>query len=395
LLTIRATDARPMATSLSRVLSAPQVFIGTYIGPATSSGTPAYKTKSHWVTVERVLRGTLKKGRQQVARGEHGAPHLQKGERFIGFIDKKGGLHWAARKLSNRARSRRLRGISKSVPIERAPLMVQGFYDFNAYLVSPALLSLSMLERLLEKKKVTYRFSGNLYFRAPKGGQPTASTIKIDIAMDDAVAGGKSAAARPPFVSGMPKLVGFPKPKVTVTPGWNPTVTLSYRRSWPRPLVIYGMVTGLSASGVFETKFNVGEPHLRLKRSFSRYIANKNLSHSYVVYRLMCFGFRKPWRLEIGRELGKAGKLWPPAGLPYKITETSLSPKRFIKAKLGQKKLRLKLHESRKTIAKIGPYGLRLYDELLAGPLRVTLYHSGNVPLGCKLSYEKTRFKRR
>lgn len=234
-----------MYTPLSEAIaSSAYVMIAIYLGQRRLS-------------ITRSLRGGLI-GEVQVGLGS-GHPDVTPGTAVVAFLDAQKAWHFVAE-------------IPPGLTPAEAPLRLRGFYDFNAHLVGPGLLTLASLEAMLAWGAAPeWRLRGPLLVLAPDGREVVASSITLAVR-----AGGGMATT----VVGLPGGVGLPAPSAVIG-GWR-DVSVSFRGDVARSLELEGSVERVDASGAIVTRFRVVEPWQLFREADIRaYLDDADAVHPY------------------------------------------------------------------------------------------------------------------
>jgi hypothetical protein len=150
------SEAVPMYTKLD-TLRAPAVVVAI--------GTVHQDRAGLWIEIDRVIRGPATIGRMNLAGSPDGLVDID-GRRVVAFVDA-GALRWVGELLAGPS-------------IESGVLKLRGFFDFNAHIVSPGVMSLVELERYLQTGKLDQVFAATLAFHDSHGVlQPSAKTLAI------------------------------------------------------------------------------------------------------------------------------------------------------------------------------------------------------------------------
>ncbi len=216
----------------------------------------------------RVVKGNVEPGKHKVVFFD--IPTVDpKAREFVAFFGK--GMKWefvAVPIAGNR--------LSDSV------LRVYGFYNTNAYWVSPGLITLAQIERFVKDGTLAYTFRGPLCFPQRGDAAWRASALEIEVSYD--------AVAKRAEVRGLPELEGFPtRPEVYITSGHREDeVVLTYSRHGDRPLEIHGRVQAAGESGEMLTKFFVQTPDLPTREAFEGYLSDPKQGPTSYTVRLTC-----------------------------------------------------------------------------------------------------------
>jgi hypothetical protein len=256
-------DAKPMHIGFRRMVDRCDV-----IAVARFCDDSPINREDHAVDLEfiRVLKGEVTPGRHRVSFTD--MPQVDRGvPEFVAFFRK--GLCWrfAAQPLV------------KGDKLPDSVLQVSGFYDWNAYFVSPALVTLNQMETFLRDRTLTYTFRGPLYF--PKRGQTQwePSNREIEV-IHNAMSGEVT-------VKGLPQGKGFPvQPEILIGElAGEPRISLNYADS----LRIGGEVFALDRqTGALRTRFFVAEPDAITPEALEVFLADPKKGHSYYRCKLDC-----------------------------------------------------------------------------------------------------------
>jgi hypothetical protein len=155
----------PMYTDFATIrTSAVIIALGTIHQVALPNG-----TASNTVDIDRVIRGTASRGPLAVKESPDG--HIMgDGQRVIAFIDGSGALRWIGTLVAGAS-------------LETGVIELKGFFDFNAHLVHPGLMTLAQLQTLLATGVLDQTFDATLAFRDGHGGfARSARTLSIQYA---------------------------------------------------------------------------------------------------------------------------------------------------------------------------------------------------------------------
>jgi hypothetical protein len=222
------------------------------------------------VEVVQALKGKLQAGVQQFHFDDR--PHLgAQGQEFIAFLDKDQVWTFMAAPLNPKDK------LAKSV------LRMEGFYDFNAYWVTPGLITLNQLKTYLRDGSLVYRFRGKIYF--PQRGKTEWKPGSL------AISGTYDAVNPKVTIQGLPNLKGFPEqPEIDIH--WlhdQPGFDISYARTNDRPLNLVGTLEDLDdKTGEMLVRFAVSAPDVLTQKSFEDYLADAGLGPCYHAFRLAC-----------------------------------------------------------------------------------------------------------
>lgn len=259
----RPATAKPMFTTLDDVFAeSPRIVVATYLGPGDATVAPN-ESATHRIEVEALLKGDGALGEREVKRATDGAPLLAPGARVVVFLDAES--RWRFVAIPQDA----------TVPLEQTWFRVDGFYDYNAYLVAPSILDWHQLEERASgaRKLSGYRFEGPLRFIDPAArGLVDASDLVLDVTLDGRGESGK--------VMGMPAAAGLAsQPELTLSSGSAPDLTLTWSRNSARPLAAEAQITGYDATRrVYSVVITPSAPALFTRATFDTYLADAEAS---------------------------------------------------------------------------------------------------------------------
>jgi hypothetical protein len=211
--------AVPMMSKLDDVVKAStEVVIASFVAPSSPMTASGYD-----LVVERALRGTTaprSKLRVKAAYGGHA--FFANGTRLVAFVDKTGTLMYAAT-------------VAVGTTLEDGVLRLAGFNDGNSHSVLPGVLTLEQLESLVAKGTApAWTFRGAVLVDSPSGVTPS----KIEV----------TAQAPSNRITGMPAMVGFAAPTVSVGAGLGTDAAIAWKRG-ANVFALYGEVRGKNADG--------------------------------------------------------------------------------------------------------------------------------------------------
>jgi hypothetical protein len=286
----------------------------------------------------------------RVKASPEGHAYFPNGTRLVAFIDASGA--WTASAT-----------LAAGPSLEDGVLRVAGFYDFNAHLVTPGVLTLDQLEAYVTKgTRPAWTFRGKILLATPSGLSP--STFEV------------TAQAPSNVVTGMPPVAGFPAPTVEVGAWQGTDVTVTWDRNLTRPLQLEGEAVGKNADGSIAVLYRTSYPGLLTEAELRRYVADPKLGHPYYELRVeLAGGSSLP--LVLDKEIGRIGTLGT-----MDIGETSLAPGRYIKAGAVTVALAPATHKALSRGTSNG-----LVEELMSGPVACT--YAGATP--CTVRYVGTK----
>ena len=228
--------------------------------------------KKHTVQVEilQVLKGDLKPGKHHISYEDR--PHIgSKDEEFIAFLDKDGVWRFMASPMKDQEK------------LAQDILQISGFYDFNAYWVTPGLVTLNQLKTYLKDRSLVYRFRGEICFPEPGKTDWKAGSIVIPGTYD--------VTNKEVDVKGFPNQKGFPtQPEVHIhSQDDESNFDLDYARFLNRPLNLIGKVQGLDPkTDAMRIRFAVSSPEVLTQKALEDYLGDASLGNCYYKFKLAC-----------------------------------------------------------------------------------------------------------
>ncbi|MGC4005937.1 MAG: hypothetical protein QM811_23580 [Pirellulales bacterium] len=254
---------------------------------AKMTSAPDPKTSTVMIDVAQVLKGTMGLGRHKVAFGAY--PNVDvKAEEIVVFLDQDLSWNYVAVPLHGQK------------TVEKSVLALRGFYDFNAHIIDPGLITLDLLKGYLKDGTLIYRFRGNIFF--PQLGKSDWKPSAIQIT------GRYDAVNEEVDVSGLPALVDFPKqPKIHVSSFNSPSgnFDLEYSRSRLRQLELTGFVASLDDKTCeLIIRFAVSGPEIPTEAAFRDYLSDgrkRGITSKFELPCVMEDGQKRVLFLEKGR----------------------------------------------------------------------------------------------
>lgn len=316
------------------------------------------------LSVNRVLFGDPSfKGTRAVSISGH--MHVKDGTPCVALLNRHKTLEWVAVPV---------RGSS----LQNVPLKLSGIYSYNAYLVTPHLITLAGLPQLLRTGRFRVHVEGALHFVDPQSGRVAPSSILLEVDLE-----WPSGRHR---VRGLPKLVGFPAPRVGLGVALYDDVYIVYHLGHPRPLSIGGVVYGLLPNGTMLARFYVVLPKLLRQEDFLRYVADASLQQRYYVLEVKTSGER-PLRFELGKVTYRDDRMTNDRRGPWRLNRDL--DKGEIIALRGNERIAVTFPPPRALSIRRAGRLERLVGQLLRGPVacRISIQRGlGIAGRGCTLS---------
>jgi hypothetical protein len=155
----RPASGEPMTTAFETVNhDAVTIVIGTLGGIPQANGKDLDSDKTRPFTIDTSLRGKNRTGQTiLVKHSASGGFANAKPERMVAFIDSNQSLQWAGHLLAGKT-------------IETGVILISGFYDYNAHLVTPGTMTLGQLKSLLTGTPLHQTMIVTLAFPDGRGG---------------------------------------------------------------------------------------------------------------------------------------------------------------------------------------------------------------------------------
>lgn len=156
----KETSAAPMYTDMSTLRSSSATVV---------IGTVHYDPTTRWrIDVDTTLRGRAVPGNPlMMSEAPNQRIRLQDGDRVVALLDASNTLRWVGVKVAG-------------ANIETGVLHLRGFFDRDAHLVSPAMMTLAQLRTMLATGALTQTFAVTLSFPDGHGGlKPSAKHFSI------------------------------------------------------------------------------------------------------------------------------------------------------------------------------------------------------------------------
>lgn len=337
--------AKPMSTRIDDLLKQSTTIVIAKLGAV--AGKP-HEATSYTLEVERALRGSVKQGRLVVQPSPDGHAYMPAGTRLLAFVNAK--REWIAF------------GVAFAGPsLEDGVIRLAGFYDFNAHLVAPGVVTLPELERLIvQGTPMKWTFKGPVMVASKTG--LVASKLELTVDVQTGTVKGHGKLGKPSSVS------------VGSWEGSDLMVTWQLDR---RRFELEAEATGKNRDGSIAAQFRLREPGILTEADLLRFIDQPKLGEPYFELELD-LGAQ---RLSVVLDRGSIGTIDKD-----EITFTSLSPTREIKTRNA-------------TVTLAGTYKAKsrgttpaLIEELITGPIKCTYAPTNGNTTPCTLRYRATKF---
>jgi hypothetical protein len=234
-------SAEPMISSLDDVVKSTDIVIATYSGPAGPGDFAGAK-----LHVEAAIKGKL--AGDLVAPIGNGHPTVASGARVVAFLGARHEWNFVGEAVT---------GLS----LEDA-VALRGFYDFNAHIVTPGLVTLDQLRGRIAGRPIVWHIEGALAVLADDGSAIVDSPWRLSIDVPE---------NRAPAIRGIAP-PNLPAPGVALG---GSTVAITWSTAWPRPLEIDGKILGRRGDALV-AQFYVRQPDVFRKVDVERYLFDAN-----------------------------------------------------------------------------------------------------------------------
>jgi hypothetical protein len=264
-----------------------QIFIGTYVEPIGRFGL------SHSLQVETILKGSLKPG-QEVTYMTSGQVGFKKGDRVIAFINEDSTFEWVGLPVNKE---------EKEIH-ENTLLMLEGFYDFNAYIVGPSTLTLGQLKQYIKENKYDSKINGHLHCFSNQTLKMEKQEVLIEVTYTYR---GKEEGTTDIKVNGM-SWYDFPKKPFLSLGSWASEIELRFELNKYRSLTIVGKLEGKNNTNGINAYFWVQEPRELTFDELKEFILHENYLNPYYELELKTQN-KGICTIELGREGGRIGQI--------------------------------------------------------------------------------------
>lgn len=245
--------ARPMFIDFDEMIArCKTICIAEYLGSSQ-------KDTKFKLRIESVLKGN-EDGSTIIVNRASGNPYLEKHKRFIAFINEKNALAWG--------------GFAEDLETEMIHL--KGFYDYNAYFISPSGITLAQLKQYLAEKKFDGSMEGNLEFFNYQAQlhekTETSFFIRYTYYSNDSI-------EKKISWKGL-QLIDF-SDSLTFH-FWGNGLQLEFESNMIRPFSVNGFVDSVYADGkTCRASFEVVEPANLSKADFDKYLSHPEYGPPY------------------------------------------------------------------------------------------------------------------
>jgi hypothetical protein len=314
-------QAEPLIISLEELRDkAPNIVFATFKG-AVDGSTDLWSAPAYNLEVLQVVKGNLQLGMLQVKVGT-GHATLQPGQQVICFLTNDLEFSWYAAPL----------GLNRDP--KQDVWKIDGFYDFNAYIVTTSELTLPMMRAFfLDRAYLPYTIDGPICFFDPRtrGLKPSTYTIHL------AVGKGKTAQFQTNLT-----LNDFAKQNWAEAVGncWGTTPFLRLQSAVTgRTMEINSEIVGTDPeTGAMRCRFWVSNPTMYAEQTLLTFLADAKIYNPW--YEITVKTSKgETWAVAMHQESGQTGTL---SGTPWgtlELAEISDEPITFITVWSGEERL--------------------------------------------------------
>ncbi|MEM7036166.1 MAG: hypothetical protein AAF570_04230 [Bacteroidota bacterium] len=248
--------------------------------------------------VIKTLKGPELVGKTTVQRLE-GTPDLEVGALCVAFLTEDNEFGWVA---EPRDKVNPFKGIWD----------LRGFYDFNAYLVSPSVMSFSQIKEGIHGRMKGYNLEGALAFFDPASNSVQPSEHRFQFSVDPGSEGGWKMETKVP----MNDLVEIEQAGMSAGFGADFSVRLTSNVD-VRSLEIYGNVVAFDPeTEVFSMQFWMPNPSIYRKQDLLPFLKDPAIAFPWYELELVLEDGRK-WTFELNKEYGRIGTVEKEDGVRY------------------------------------------------------------------------------
>jgi hypothetical protein len=243
------------------------------------------------INITTILKGKGVTGTYTVKRAK-GSPNVPLNSPFIAFINRENEFEWCGLPIAE----------NQAELSDNSVLSLAGFYDFNAYLVSPSVITLGQLKQYIKEKKYSNRISGNLYCFSNSTKKLESTPVNFIVNYTYTKDGIKSSTT----VSGI-SWKGFPaKPELSVS-AWDNEISLEFETNGYRAFVVDGVLLPVpDSNGTIQARFWVTDPDELSFDELKEYLTNE--IHGFPSYELeITTDKNETYQLMLGEEMGRIG----------------------------------------------------------------------------------------
>ena len=259
---ICSIQAEPMHIYFNEMmLQSKTIVSGVYLG---FNGTTAFESDKYYFLVQKVFKGNVSNDTLILGRA-HGGVNLNPGTTCMAFINKNNEFEW----VGNLYNTQKV--------VDKTILQIEGFYDWNAYLVSPSMISVGQLSDYIKTNSFSGHISGDVQFFWNNEKRMKDSPINLSIKYRY-VQGKLDSEVE---INGLP-LDNFKKTAQVSLPIWDHYLSVLYESNLYRPLEFRGKIMQLHTNDTsWRALFWLDEPEELTYDEFLDFIQNDSYGYPY------------------------------------------------------------------------------------------------------------------
>jgi hypothetical protein len=253
-------SAEPLYIEFNQLIrQAPHIVLAEYMGAVSNA--QAVIISDYQLVIKKILKGNLPLGNHIAKRAQGGVEYgLKPNTLCIAFLNADNGFEWVATPFK----------VGEN--LETTPLYLRGFYDYNAYLVYPSMITYPHLQQYLQTDTMKYHFEGEVHFFSTEAKKILPG--KISFVVDYIYSANKSSSQ---VQANNLIIKDFPKEASASLSAWGePTLSVVFEPNMVRPLKFGGEVQKyLPEKQVFQTTFWAEDPAELSEKMFQDYVQHE------------------------------------------------------------------------------------------------------------------------
>lgn len=233
------------------------IVVAEFLGNADGTTDTDWMPRSVKLKVQEVLKGEVTENEITVDPAQ-GTIYLETGNTYLAFINAQNEFEWYGHALNGGN-------------LKEDVLMLEGFYDYNAYLVSPGVVSYTNVVQYIAEEQMTGTVTGNIHFFNPRSRQMEPSDMSITV--------NYTYTARSGVISSVSQenipLTDF-ETATAYLGSWDPVISVYYEENLVRPFKLEGELTGVDGSD-FTAIFWVEAPEELNENELRQYLQDPAL----------------------------------------------------------------------------------------------------------------------
>lgn len=381
LLLLGSIKARPLNIEFYEMIERSKlIVIANSVKPI---GADTYEAASYEINIVSIIKGKQIVGAYKVNRAQ-GSISIPEGIQFIAFINQQNGFEWYAIPTGKDIKDIK----------ETDILSMAGFYDYNAYLVSPSTITLKQLKEYIKTKKYSTQVSGNLYCFSNSTKKMEPSTVQISI--DYTYYKGEITSTSK--INGLTWKGFTNEPELSVS-AWDQEIDINYETNGYRGFTIKGeILPDTDVNGNQQAIFWVTEPQELTFEELNEYLNND--INGFPCYEIeVVTDKNETYTMMLGEEMGRIG--WTNYnGKNLGISSYNIDPywpREIILDYDYYNKLVIKLDSVLVTVDQVNYTREKMVRELKIGPIKGSIVmrnakKEDTFVVSCELKYKATHF---